>query len=610
MSRQNRKLPSAEPSAIALGMRAAARTRPVNLRGRLSAVLMLLALASTGLVVRAVDLQVVRKDFYQGQGDARYLREVPIPVSRGTIFDRNGEPLAVSTPVESIWANPQELLRNADRVPELAQALGIDADQLKQKLDARADKEFVYLKRHLNPDDAKTIIERNIPGVSSQREFRRYYPSGEVAAHVLGFTNIDDSGQEGLELAFNEWLAGKQGAKRVIRDRLGHIVENVEMLREPQPGRDLTLSIDRRIQYLAYRELKETLLEWRAASGSMVVLDAQTGEILAAVNQPSYNPNAPSNGETANRRNRALTDLIEPGSTMKTFTIAAALESGKWKPNTPVDTTPGSISVGGYLIRDTHNKGLMDMTGVLTYSSNVGAVKIAVTLPNEHLYDVYKRFGFGESTGSGFPGESAGVLPAPKSWGVTEKATLSYGYGLSVTPLQLAQAYAVVANGGRLRPPTFVKDALNADSAVLDPSIARTLVDMLETVITPRGTALKAAVRNYRVAGKTGTSRRAVAGGYESRYVSVFAGMVPASNPRLVGVVVIHDPQGRYYAGLVAAPAFSKTMDGALRLLDVPPDNVAHWYADGAGSWAPVEAGNAAPDYAPGETNYEEGVPQ
>ncbi|WP_263543902.1 peptidoglycan D,D-transpeptidase FtsI family protein [Tahibacter soli] len=571
---------------------------------------MLLALASTGLVVRAVDLQVVRKDFYQGQGDARYLREVPIPVSRGTITDRNGEPLAVSTPVESIWANPQELLQHPERVPELAQALGVDADQLKQKLDQRADKEFIYLKRHLNPDDAKAIVEREIPGVNSQREFRRYYPSGEVAAHVLGFTNIDDRGQEGLELAFDEWLAGKPGAKRVIRDRLGHIVENVEMLREPQPGRDLALSIDRRIQYLAYRELKETLLEWRATSGSMVVLDAQTGEILAAVNQPSYNPNAINNGETSNRRNRALTDLIEPGSTMKTFTIAAALESGKWKPNSPIDTTPGNISVGGYLIRDTHNKGLMDLTGVLTFSSNVGAVKVATTLPNEHLYDVFKRFGFGESTGSGFPGESAGVLPAPKSWGVTEKATISYGYGLSVTPLQLAQAYAVVANGGRLRPPTFVKGALNPDSAVLDPTIARTLIDMLETVITPRGTALKAAVRNYRVAGKTGTSRKAVAGGYESRYVSVFAGMVPASNPRLVGVVVIHEPQGRYYAGLVAAPAFSKTMDGALRLLDVPPDNVAHWYADGDGSWAPVEAGNAAPDYAPGETNYEEGVPQ
>lgn len=606
----NRKRPSNEPSAIALGLRAATRTRPVNLRGRLSTVLMLLALASTGLVVRAVDLQVVRKDFYQGQGDARYLREVPIPVSRGTITDRNGEPLAVSTPVESIWANPQELLQHPERVPELAQALGVDADQLKQRLDQRADKEFIYLKRHLNPDDAKAIVGREIPGVNSQREFRRYYPSGEVAAHVLGFTNIDDRGQEGLELAFDEWLAGKPGAKRVIRDRLGHIVENVEMLREPQPGRDLALSIDRRIQYLAYRELKETLLEWRATSGSMVVLDAQTGEILAAVNQPSYNPNAINNGETSNRRNRALTDLIEPGSTMKTFTIAAALESGKWKPNSPIDTTPGNISVGGYLIRDTHNKGLMDLTGVLTFSSNVGAVKVATTLPNEHLYDVFKRFGFGESTGSGFPGESAGVLPAPKSWGVTEKATISYGYGLSVTPLQLAQAYAVVANGGRLRPPTFVKGALNPDSAVLDPTIARTLIDMLETVITPRGTALKAAVRNYRVAGKTGTSRKAVAGGYESRYVSVFAGMVPASNPRLVGVVVIHEPQGRYYAGLVAAPAFSKTMDGALRLLDVPPDNVAHWYADGDGSWAPVEAGNAAPDYAPGETNYEEGVPQ
>ncbi|MCQ4164386.1 penicillin-binding protein 2 [Tahibacter sp. P2K] len=571
---------------------------------------MLLTLAGTGLVVRAVDLQVVRKEFYQEQGDARYLREVPIPVSRGTILDRNGEPLAVSTPVVSIWANPQELLQHGGRVSELAEALGMDETVLKAKLEQRADKEFLYLKRHLNPDDAKQILDRKIPGVSSQREFRRYYPSGEVMAHVLGFTNIDDRGQEGLELAFDEWLAGKPGAKRVIRDRLGHVVEDVELLREPQPGRELTLSIDRRIQYLAYRQLKRTLLEHSATSGSIVVLDARNGEILATVNQPSYNPNAVNNGETASRRNRALTDVVEPGSTMKAFTVAAALESGKWKPNTPIDTSPGSMPLAGHIIRDTSNKGLLDVTGVLTRSSNVGAAKIALTLSNEHLYDVFKRFGFGESTGSGFPGEAPGVLPAYKSWGVVEKATLSYGYGLNVTPMQLAQAYAVLADNGRLRAPTFVKGAQNPDTAVLDPNIARTIVTMLETVITPRGTGLRAAVRNYRVAGKSGTSRRAVAGGYESRYISTFAGLAPASNPRLVVVVVIHDPQGAYTGGIVAGPAFSRVMDGALRLLDIPPDNVEKWYSDGSGNWAPVEAGDAAPDYAPGATSFEEGVPE
>ncbi|MEO8671510.1 MAG: penicillin-binding protein 2 [Tahibacter sp.] len=587
-------------------MRAAARARPVNLKARMSTVLMLLALASTGLIVRAVDLQVVRKDFYQGQGDARYLRDMPIPVSRGAILDRNGEPLAVSTPVESIWANPQELVEHLDRVPELAKALGIDSDGLQQKIAQRADKEFIYLKRHLNPDDAKAILALEIPGVSSQREFRRYYPSGEVLAHVLGFTNIDDRGQEGLELAFDEWLAGKPGAKRVIRDRLGHVVENVELLHEPQPGRDLTLSIDRRIQYLAYRELKSTLLEHHATSGSMIVLDVATGEILATVNQPSYNPNAINNGELASRRNRALTDVVEPGSTMKAFTIAAALESGKWKPDTKIDTTPGTFPVGGHIVRDTHNKGLIDVTGVITYSSNVGAAKIALTLPNEHLYDVFKRFGFGESTGSGFPGESPGMLPAAKGWGVLEKATLSYGYGLNVTPMQLAQAYSVLANGGRLRPPTFVKGAQNPDTAVLDPALARTIIDMLETVVT-RGTAQhKADIRNYRVAGKTGTSRRAIAGGYESRYISLFAGMVPASNPRLVGVVVVNDPQGAYFGGVVSAPAFSKVMEGALRLLDVSPDNVQNWTAENPVG-APVQP--AANGVINGETLYDEGVP-
>lgn len=603
----------AEPvprASTAAGLRAATRARPVNLKARLSAVLMLLTLAGTGLVVRAVDLQVLRKDFYQEQGDARYLRDVPIPVSRGAVLDRNGEPLAVSTPVESIWANPRELLQHTGRIPELAAALNIDEAVLRQKLDQRADKEFLYLKRHLNPDDALLILERKIPGVNAQREFRRYYPSGEVTAHVLGFTNIDDRGQEGLELAFDEWLAGKPGAKRVIRDRLGHVVEDVELLREPQPGRDLTLSIDRRIQSLAYRELKRALLEHGATSGSIVVLDARNGEILAAVNQPSFNPNAVNNGDTSIRRNRALTDVVEPGSTVKAFTIAAGLESGKWKPDTPIDTTPGTMPLAGHVIRDTSNKGLIDVTGVLTRSSNVGATKIALSLSNEHLYDMFKRVGFGESTGSGFPGEAPGVLPPARSWGVVEKATLSYGYGLSVTPLQLAQAYAVLADGGRLRAPTFVKGAQNPERAVIDPALARTIVTMLETVITPRGTGLRAAVRNYRVAGKTGTSRRAVAGGYDSRYISTFAGLSPASNPRLVGVVVIHDPKGAYTGGMVAAPAFSRVMDGALRLLDVPPDNVEKWYADGAGNWAPVQAGDAAPEYEPGATSFEEGVPE
>jgi len=587
------------------------RVKPANTRARLSIVAMVLALSSSALIVRAVDLQVVRKDFYQEQGDQRYLRDIPIAVSRGTIFDRNGEPLAVSTPVDSIWANPVDVLSNADRLPELAKALDLDEEDLKQKLVQRSDKEFVYLKRHLNPDDARAILKLDIPGVASEREFRRYYPSGEVMAHVLGFTNVDDRGQEGLELAFDDWLAGKPGAKRVIRDLHGQVVENVELLREAQPGRDLTLSIDRRIQYLAYRELKAGLAEHHATSGSMVILDVPTGEVLAMVNAPSFNPNARNGGDPSYRRNRAVTDVVEPGSTIKAFTISAALESGKWKPHTPVDTTPGTFTLAdGRVIRDVHNKGLLDVTGVITHSSNVGAAKIGLTLPRDHLYDVDHRFGFGEVTGSGFPGESPGLLPIAKAWGPVEQATISYGYGLNVTPLQLARGYAAIANDGRLRSPTFVKGAQNPDTAVIDPEIAANLRKMLETVVTPEGSGIKASIVNYRVAGKTGTSRAAAAGGYDNRHISLFVGMVPASNPRLVGVVVIHDPQGAYYGGLVSAPVFSKVMDGALRLLDVPPDNVKNWYTAAPETGRTLDAKAPPTEEASELSNYAEGVPQ
>ncbi len=589
------------------GARSKPRPRQVNTRARLYTVLMLLALGSTALIVRAVDLQIVRKTFYQKQGDARFLREVPIPVSRGTIFDRNGEPLAVSTPVASIWADPGELLDHADRLPQLAHALDIDPAELSATLKRHQDKEFLYLKRQINPDVAAAILKLGIPGVSSQREYRRYYPSGEVTAHVLGDTNIDDHGQEGLELAFDDWLTGTPGIERVIRDNKGHTVEDVELVRESRPGRDLVLSIDRRIQYLAYRDLKSAIVEHQAQSGSMVILDVRNGEILAMVNVPSFNPNARSSAP-ATRRNRAVTDVVEPGSTMKPFTIATALESGKWKLDSLVDTNPGSLALAGYVIHDVHNHGVLDLTGVITKSSNVGAAKIAMTLGNEHMYEVFHRFGFGETTGCGFPGESPGFLPPLNNWGVLEKATMAYGYGLNVTELQLAQAYAALADGGRLRRPTFVKGATNPADAVIDPHLAHTIVKMLETVVAPGGTGLLAAVPNYLVAGKTGTSRQASGGSYANRYISLFSGIVPASAPRLVGVVIIHNPQGSYYGGTVSAPVFSEVMAGALRLLDVPPDNVQHWYAGGPDTGAPIQPGSKPPTYPSGDTSYEEAV--
>lgn len=566
-------MPTRERSAGRISAAGARRTPQTNLRARLATVVLVLGLASSALVVRAVDLQFVRTGFYQAQGDQRFLRDRAIPVSRGMITDRNGEPLAISTPVESIWAQPQELLAHRARLPELARALGVNADELEQRLAQRVDREFLYLRRHLPPDRAAEILALDIPGVNAQREFRRYYPAGEVLAHVLGFTNIDDAGQEGLELAFDDWLSGKPGLKRIVQDRRGRVVENVELLREPEPGRALRLSIDRRVQYLAYRELKAALAEHQASAGTMVIVDVASGEILAMANAPSYNPNLRGSGDAAARRNRAVTDVFEPGSVIKAFTVAAGIESGKFGAGTLIDTAPGWMPVANHVVRDVRNYGVVDLTRLLTKSSNIASVRIALALDNAHLHDVYRRFGFGQPTGSGFPGESPGVLPPARSWGLLEKATLSYGYGLSVTPLQMAMAYAALANGGRLRAPTFVAGQQSADAAVLDPQIAAEILRMLETVVQPGGTGTLAAVPNYSVAGKTGTTRKLMPGGYQSRYISVFAGVIPVDKPRLAGVVVIDDPRaGAYFGGLVAAPVFGRVMTGATRLLDVPPD--------------------------------------
>ncbi|SFR89983.1 cell division protein FtsI (penicillin-binding protein 3) [Dyella sp. OK004] len=567
-----------QPSSRRRGLGPSARRRMVVVVGVLS-------LASLGLVARAFDLQVVRKQFYQNQGDARFLREVPIAVSRGTIFDRNGEPLAVSTPVMSIWANPAEVLENEDRIPQLAKAIGADASEIKQYLMQRSEREFVYLRRQMSPDAAQAVLSLGIPGINGQREFRRFYPSGEVTSHILGFTNIDDHGQEGLELAFDDWLAGKPGAKRVIRDRMGHVVEDVEQVRAPQPGKNLTLSIDRRIQFLAYNELKNTIEQSQADSGSMVILDVPTGEVLAMVNLPTYNPNAVRGSKPDQRRNRAMTDVVEPGSTIKPIVMAAALSSGKYTPTGPmVDTGNGHFYYMTHDIRDTHAYGLLSPTGVIQKSSNIGAAKIAMTLDTGLMYDTYRAFGFGNSTNSGFPGEASGYLKVGRDWRALEKAIMAYGYGLNVTPLQLANAYATIGDGGLMHSPSFVKSAESETKQIIAPEIAGKLVQMLESTTQPGGTAAPYAwIANYAVAGKTGTAHKATAGGYsKNNYSAAFAGLVPASNPRLAAVVVVDNPRkGSYYGGLVSAPVFAKVMDGALRLLDVPPDNIGRWYVGG-----------------------------
>ncbi|MFC3551546.1 peptidoglycan D,D-transpeptidase FtsI family protein [Lysobacter cavernae] len=566
------------------GSRAAGKSRghAFNLRNRLLLVGGALGLCSLALVGRAFDLQVISNDFYRQQGDARALREIPIATSRGMITDRNGEPLAVSTPVESVWGNPQELLKNPARIPQLARALGVSSEDLTRKLTQRSGKEFLYLKRRINPDQARKILALKIPGVFAQREFRRFYPQGEAMAHILGFTNIDDRGQEGLELAFDDWLRGQPGAKRVIRDGAGRIIESVDLVKAAEPGHDLTLTIDRRIQYLTFRELRATLQRTGASSGSAVVLDVATGEVLAMANLPAYNPNAVGLGNPDTHRNRAVTDVIEPGSTMKPLTVAAALAAGVITPRTTIDTNPGWMPNGRYRTSDFRNYGVLDTTGVITHSSNVGAAKIVAKLPSQGYYDFLHQFGYGQSTRSGFPGESSGVLMPPSRWSGTTKQGMSYGYGLSATPLQIAQAYAALGNGGRLITPTFVKGERHEPRQVLDPAIAGEVMRMMQTVTETGGTATQAAILGYHVAGKSGTARKFNnTGGYSRRYVSFFAGVVPVQNPRFSMVVVVNDPDPGtgYYGGLVSAPVFKNVMEGALRLMDVAPDDIDTWLA-------------------------------
>jgi cell division protein FtsI (penicillin-binding protein 3) len=557
-------------------MALSAHTPKTEYAGRRYFVLALFGMAFAALIWRAVDLQVFNQDFLQNQGDARHLRVVTLAAHRGMILDRNGEPLAVSTPVDSVWANPQELAIAREYWPALAKLLELDHDQLRRLLEARADREFVYLKRHVDPVIAAQVRALGAPGVSLQREYRRYYPDGEVAAQVLGFTDVDDVGQEGIELAFDEWLRGEPGAKRVVKDGKHAVIENVESIRPARPGRDLVLSIDRRIQYLAYRELKAAVYQHKAKSGSVVVLDTTSGEILAMVNQPSYNPNNRTRWHPSTLRNRAVTDLFEPGSTLKAFTVAAGLETGQYRPDTPIDTSPGFWRVGGNTVRDVHNYGPLDITGVIRKSSNVGSSKIALSLDKQVFWSLLNRLGFGAVSASGFPGEASGLLVNYRRWRPIEVATLSFGYGLSVTPLQLAHAYSVFADG-ELRPVSFLKQQKTPHSeSIVSKRTADELRAMLEEAVGPEGTAPAARVVGYRVGGKTGTVRKSIAGGYSTeQYVSVFSGIAPLSSPRLSIVVMINEPgNGDYYGGKVAAPVFSKVVAGALRFLNVAPDGL------------------------------------
>ncbi|MDH3337959.1 MAG: penicillin-binding transpeptidase domain-containing protein [Gammaproteobacteria bacterium] len=533
------------------------------------------ALTASSLAARAVHLQVLNKDFLNQQADTRHLRIERISANRGTITDRNGEPLAISTPVDSVWANPKKLAPAVDKVPQLARILGVESQQLMRRVTRSMDKEFLYLKRHLSPEQAQQVLALKLPGVNVQREYRRYYPAGEVAGHLVGFTNIDDEGQEGLELAFNHWLAGESGAKRVLKDRLGRSVENVESIRPPHHGKDLRTSIDLRVQYLAYRTLKAAIQSYNAESGSIVILDVKTGEVLAIVNQPTYNPNDRSQYSAERYRNRAITDIFEPGSSIKPLVVAAALESGDYRPSSIIDTAPGYVVVGQKTIEDSRNLGRISLTTILARSSNVGVTKLAMSLEPDQLWTTMTHFGLGSLTSSGFPGESAGLLTHYNHWRPISQATLAYGYGVSVTPLQLAQAYSVIGSNGLLRPVSLVAlDTPHDGDRILSQDAATAVRRMLEEVVRPGGTGTKAAVTGYRIAGKTGTAWKFAAGGYsQDKYISIFAGVAPASEPRLAAVVVIDEPGGElYYGSDVAAPVFANVMSESLRLLAVPPD--------------------------------------
>ncbi|KPK59773.1 MAG: cell division protein [Gammaproteobacteria bacterium SG8_31] len=554
---------------------------------RLATIAVLFCLGGAAILARAVQLQLLDQEFLARQGDARHLRVASIAAHRGMITDRNGEPLAVSTPVDSLWANPDELLSETERMPELAKALGWSRDRLLELVTRNSDREFVYLVRHMPPHRAAQVLALDIPGVYSRREYRRYYPAGEVTGHVVGFTNVDDQGLEGLELAYDPWLAGKPGAKRVLRDRLGRTIEDVESIQAPSPGRDLRTSLDLRLQYMAYRALKKAVTRHAAKGGAVVVLDVGTGEVLAMANQPGFNPNDRRRYDVSRFRNQAATDIFEPGSTIKPFVVAAALESRKYRADSVLDTSPGYIVVGAKTIEDKHNLGRISLTTVLTKSSNVGASRIALSLEPAQLWSVLDAFGIGQLTASGFPGESAGLLTHFERWREIGQATLAYGYGLSVTPLQLAKAFAILGSDGLSRPVTLVAtDGVpEAETRVISAQTAHDVIGMLETVVAPGGTATRAAVPGYRIAGKTGTARKATAGGYsEKLYTAVFGGLAPASRPRLAAVVVIHEPSdGAYYGGEVAAPVFAEVVAGSLRILGIPPDQASgHGSGDGA----------------------------
>ena len=542
---------------------------------RLTLVRFSFALIVLGLLWRLVDIQILNNEFLRNQGDARHLRNVPVVAHRGMILDRHGEPLAISTPVHSVWINPQVTPVDQPDLAKLAKILDVSLNSIQDRIASNTSREFVYIKRRITPALSAKVKELKIPGVALQREYKRYYPTAEVSGHVLGFTNIDDRGQEGLELAYEPILTGVPGLKRMVRDSKGNFVGGGEQIRAAKAGENLQLSLDLRLQYLSYNALKNAIKTHGALAGTAVILDVKTGEVLAMANQPAFNPNNRTGLRSSDFRNRAVTDLFEPGSTVKPFTVVSGLKSGLFDEKTIINTHPGVFRVSGHPITDFRDYGEIDLATLIQKSSNIASSKIALALDPDDLWNDFASFGMGMDTGAYFPGEAVGYLPDRSDWRKLDRATLAYGYGLVTNALQLARAYSVIGSDGILRDVTFVKqDKPMPGKRMFNKDLMQTIRGMMELTVLPGGTATRAAVQNYRVAGKTGTVKKARAGGYaKADYQSVFAGLSPASDPRLAMVVMVDSPgNDEYYGGAVAAPVFAEVMTGAMRLLNIAPD--------------------------------------
>ncbi len=547
--------------------------KEININMRTSIVIAFLMLCFVTIVVRAFSIQVKGKEFYSKQGDMRQIRAIDLDVPRGTIFDRNNEPLAISTPMVSVGIQPAQLIEHIARIEQLAEALELDPEKLKNLIVDKKHKQFIYIKRRIPPYIADSVRALNIKGVEFRKEFKRFYPAGEIASQLIGFTDANDIGKEGIESTYDQWLSGTTGRKQVMQDRFGHIIKDVKEITTAEPGKDVILSIDRRLQYVAYKALKTAVYQHKAEKGAAIILDIATGEILAMVSQPSYNPNNINKDSIGGMRNRALQDIYEPGSVIKPFTVIAGMLSGEYDEQSTIDTTP--FEVDGFKFSDARNYGEINLETLLSKSSNIGAAKIALSLSKNHLWDTFKLFGLGTSTNSGIIGESSGFLPDFNNWSRSRHANISFGYGLQVTTIQLAAAYAAIANNGRWRAPTYIKGNINDDKAIIDPLIALSVSKMLRNVVSEYNTGKRAAIEGYSVAGKTGTAIIASKGGYSNKYIASFVGFAPANSPRLVVAVSITDPVGEDYGGgVVAAPVFQQIMKNSLRILNISPEEI------------------------------------